>query len=157
MATKIFDSKGKLSGEALERAERAVGQPLPEQYKRFLLENNGGYPEPASFKITWSGQPWGDQWDVGSVHYFLPVYEGDDPNFLDYFEIYKNRVPEDTIPIAYDPGGNLILLGISGDSRGKVFFWMQDFETDEDRPADYSNVGFVANSFQEFIDSLFDA
>ena len=113
-------------------------------------------PDPSWFRIQWSGQDWAEGWETGTVEYFLSIYDDPDANFLEYSDTFEDRIPKDTIAIAFDPGGNLILLGTDETNNGKVFFWMHSYETDEDEETDYSNVGFIANSFNEFIDSLFE-
>jgi cell wall assembly regulator SMI1 len=138
-----------LTGEELQQVETRIGVQLPEDYRLFLLQHNGGHPEPSAFKYTCDQQ----QWKLAAVAYFLGIYEGEDENFLEYFDDYLGRIPAETIPIARDPGGNLILLGVSEAHRGKVYFWLQDFENDA---GDFSNVCFVANSFSEFLNALFD-
>jgi hypothetical protein len=62
------------------------------------------------------------------------------------------RIPDDTIAIGDDPGSNQILLGIAGENRGKVFYWFREGEKDPDDPAvpGYENIGFIANSFENF-------
>jgi hypothetical protein len=156
MLKQVTDTLGPLDPEAIREAERQIGVPLPQAYKQFLLKYNGGRPEPAAFRITWSGQEWADDWSVDTVHMLLGLRPGDEADFLTDFESYQGRIPNDTVPIGYDPGGNLLLLGVRGRNTGKVFFWMQDYEVEEGQTPDYSNVGFVASSFSEFLDSLVD-
>lgn len=156
MSIKILNTKESLNRKSIEKVEKTIACKLPDEYKYFLSIHNGGHPEPCYFRIAWSGQEWEENWQTDKIHYFLAVHEGDISNFIEYFKDYKDRIPTDTVPIAYDPGGNLILLGISGENTGKVFFWLQYFESDEDETPDYNNVGFIANSFNEFINTLFD-
>lgn len=152
----MSDTGPRLSEEDLRRLESKIECRLPQQYMNFLLQHNGGLPEPSWFKIQWRGQEWAEGWEADTVEYFLSIYDEPDANFLNYFETFEGRIPRDTIAIAFDPGGNLILLGTGDKNRGNVFFWMHSYETYEDEEPDYSNVGFVANSLDEFISSLFD-
>ena len=142
----------------LKEAEKEIGFALPEEYRQYLLTHKGGHPFPDVFRVQWQGQYWAEGNEINSVAWFFSIYDGEDENFLDYYETHKDRIPKDTIAIARDPGSNLILLGASGPNKGKVFFWQRDYEVDpgSDQEADYSNVGFVANSLREFIDSLFE-
>ncbi|HEY0004207.1 MAG TPA: SMI1/KNR4 family protein [Pyrinomonadaceae bacterium] len=143
--------------EQIREAERRMGVELPEEYKQYLLSHQGGHPDPDVFRVKWSGQDWAKGSELNSVAWFLAPHDGKEENLLDYYETHRDRIPKDTIPIARDPGSNLVLLGISGPNRGKVFFWRREYEAAPwgAQEADYSNVGFVANSFREFIDSLF--
>ena len=60
------------------------------------------------------------------------------------------------IPIADDPGGNAICLGMSGNERGKVYFWDHEMEADEGDEPTFENVYLVAESFASFLKSLKD-
>lgn len=142
--------------EQIREAENTIGLELPEEYKKYLLSHKGGHPDPDTFSVQWNGQDWAEGNEINSVAWFFAIYDGKDENFLDYYETHKGRIPNDTIAIARDPGSNLILLGTSGTNKGKIFFWQREYEVDFENGEvpDYSNVGFVANSFNEFIDSL---
>ena len=67
---------------------------------------------------------------------------------------YRKRIPVEMIPVATDPGGNIITLGITSNLRGKVYLWDHEEEVDEGEVPDYRNIYFVADSFQEFLNSL---
>lgn len=142
----------------IQKAERIIGEILPESYKQYLLSNKGGHPDPDVFRVQWNKQDWAKGNEINSIAWFFAIYDGENENFIDYYETHYNRIPKGTIPIARDPGSNLILLAISGPNKGKVFFWQREYEVDFENgeEPDYSNVGFVANSFNEFIDSLFE-
>ena len=140
----------------LREAEQVIGVELPESYRTFLLTTKVGQPEADTFQVQWDGQEWAEGNEENVVAWFLAIYDGEHEDFLDYFDTFVGRIPEDTVPIARDPGGNLILIGTSKSNKGKVFFWQREFEVDpsDGDSADYSNVGFVASSFDEFINSL---
>ncbi len=154
MNVKIENAKKSLTAEGLQKAEEVIGVTLPEEYKRFLMMHNGGYPEPADFEILWKENGEVKERMISNISWFMAIYDGDASNLLKKFESLKGRIPEDTIAIAIDPGGNYIVLGITGQNKGKVFFWMLDYEDHTGETANESNVGFVANSFNEFFDSL---
>ncbi len=136
--------------------ERRIGASLPEDYRRFLEEHNGGVPDPTAFRITWKGQPWARRFPYDDVDFLFGVTRDSPHNLLTQWECYKDRVPEDTIPIGFDPGANVLLLGISGPRRGQVLFWVHDYEVEEGDEPDDRNVGFVAPSFTAFLDALVD-
>lgn len=158
MKLEITDQEHPTTPKQIQEAEKIIGVQLPEEYEQYLLSHNGGHPDPCRFRVKWDGQYWAEGDEIHSVAWFLAIYDGKSENFLDYYKTHKGRIPGDAVPIARDPGGNLILLGTSGANRGKVFFWRREYEVDpgSGKAADYSNVGFVANSFNEFITSLFE-
>ncbi|MGG1646831.1 SMI1/KNR4 family protein [Peribacillus simplex] len=60
-------------------------------------------------------------------------------------------MPEDFISIANDPGGNEILIGVSGEYQGKIYFWIHDIEPEEEM----GNMFILADSFAEFFNNLY--
>lgn len=154
MPPTMFDSHPAVSSADLEKVERAIGRKFPEAYKKFVLKYNGGRPEPSEFQVTWDGQDWADGWETNSVAWFVSFHKGGLTDFLDYYDTFKSRIPRDMAPIAHDPGGNLVLLAIDGPDSGKVYFWMQDYEAVDDTPPDRSNIGFIAQGFDQFLDLL---
>lgn len=142
---------GATSREAIAEFEARQGILLPAEYKAFLLNSNGGMPIPDMFEVPgWHGH--GNE--LGS---FYGIHDGPKTKRLDRAcEVYDERIPSDLIPIAYDANGNAICLGWKGEREGKVYFWDHEDELDEngDFVQDYRNVFLVADSLQEFLDSL---
>jgi hypothetical protein len=128
--------------------EREIRVNLPHEYKNFLLECNNGSPEPYGVPIENCPQCGQFVW----LHLFFGIDSLHETYDIAYiYHIVKDRIPSDCIPIATDPGGNLICLSVSGTNVGYVWFWDHNFETPE---ADYSNCYKIANSFNEFINSF---
>jgi hypothetical protein len=142
---------GATSSEAIGNFEARWALVLPIEYKRFLLDSNGGYPTPNIFVVPrWYGYG-------NSVMSFYGIHDGPKTKRLDWAcKVYNERVPADLIPIAYDANDNNICLGWKGERKGKIYFWDHEDELDEDGDfvTDYRNVYLVANSLQEFLDGL---
>jgi len=151
MRMKIENPQGATSREAIAEFEARRGVLLPAEYKQFLLKSNGGWPTPRVFEVPgWHGQGSG----LGS---FYGIHDGPKTKRLDLAcKVYDERIPADLIPIAYDAFGNNICIGWKGEREGKIYFWDHEDELDEngDFVQDYRNVFLVANSLQEFLDSL---
>ncbi|VAW67929.1 hypothetical protein MNBD_GAMMA10-2871, partial [hydrothermal vent metagenome] len=104
-------------------------------------------------------------YQTGSFGYFFSVNSS--VNSKDEFkDIYKksktfgDRIPADTLAIAYTSGGDLILIGTEKNNLGKIYYWAHSFETgpfvgEGDAP-DYSNIGFVADDFNQLMKNLYD-
>jgi hypothetical protein len=60
-------------------------------------------------------------------------------------------LPAELTPIADDSGGNLICIAVDRPNSGAVYYW--DHE-EEGEAAPYSNVHVLADSFDEFLNSL---
>jgi len=78
---------------------------------------------------------------------------GEHSNLEKYLVTYSERIPKNLFPIAHDPGGNLIVIGLSGTEQNKVYFWDHEREADDYEP-DMSNVHLLANDFDEFLGLL---
>jgi len=147
--TKITESSEKLNPSVIANLENELGISLPNQYRRFLLEHNGGRPSADCFDFKGG--------TTGScVDWFLGIHNKPHNNLLRYLETYKDRIPQNFFPIAHDPGGNLIAISVAGFDRGRVYFWDHEQEKEEGETPDYSNVVPIADSFDEFIGKLYE-
>ncbi len=126
---------------SLQVVEEALGFTLPKTYRDRLMQNNGGYPEPADFDIGAEG--------ASTVQYFLGVNEGDPDDLLTFNTNFKGRLPSGLLAVAYDPGGNLICLGVGGERLGQVFFWDH-----EHRNSVIDELPMLAPSFDSFLEQL---
>lgn len=149
----IRNSETPLSVEAIRKVEERLGIVLPIDYRSFLLDHNGGRPRPAVFRFKKSPGRYADS----CVDWFLAIYDGEHDNFESYYETYKRdqqRLPAEIVPIAHDPGGNLICIAITGPCNGAVYFWDHENEAEDGQVPTYGNVHLIANSFSEFLSSL---
>lgn len=124
---------------------------FPASYRAFLLKNNGGKPSPNVFPIS------GDASDTHGILNELCCICRKNSNDLIYKRgVFDGRVPHNLLVIGSDPGGNQICLSVGGNDYGKVYFWDHENEVEEGEEPDYRNVYLVANSFDEFLESLQD-
>lgn len=119
--------------------ERRIGSPLPPAYRAFLGRVNGG-------SVT-------GEWEFQGKYMLQELYgvrrdrEYSLVRRLDQARGYP--IPEETIPIASDVGGNLICLAVSGSRTGSVWYW--DHEEGGERLSDLSR---IAPSFAAFLRGL---
>jgi len=128
---------------------------LPRDYQSFLKDSNGGYPV--------------DEWSFGFyerafnaytgslIQEFCTLYPEDNPEYNNLGQRYaefveSGQVPPSLIPIAFDPGGNFIMLCVSDKDYGKVCFANHELEDTETR---YMVMSPIADSFTEFINKLY--
>jgi hypothetical protein len=72
-------------------------------------------------------------------------------------ECYDGRIPDDLLWIMRDPFGNVICLGVSGESRGKVYFWDHESELEDEWNGSVESAGnikLLANDFVAFVAHL---
>ncbi len=148
---KITDSQrfGPTTDADVRDFEAQVGR-LPADYRAFLLEHNGGRPEPEVFTIS-------DVEGCSSVDWLLCLV--DDPYWASlpqHQAMFEGRVPPELLVFGSDPGGNQIALGLTAEHAG-VWFWdHENEEMDEDQPPTWDNLTRVAPSFDAFLDRLFE-
>lgn len=119
---------GKASDAQLDALEHRLTVKLPHPYREFLKEQNGGRPLGGDFDVP----GWGET-------LLCDFYAVEAPNKSYDLERAIERLSDViesqfVIPIASDPAGNHICLGVGGKYFGKVYFW--DHENwDEERGA----------------------
>lgn len=146
--TKIISLGKKLSIEEITEFEKQYNVALPNQYKQFMLDFNGGTIEPAVFKIS-------EEKGESVLSAFYAIDDSLRSNLLKkYIYIYDGRLPQGFIPIGKDPGGNLICVSNQESSYDQVYFW--DHEEETNIPNDFSNMYFLAENIYEFINLLYE-
>jgi len=135
-----------IGAQAIDEFERYLGMSLPADYRRFLLEHNGGQPTPHSFLIN-------DKQGSDIVDFFLGLKaEKLAFSLEEYAKHRKDHLPSNLISIARDPFRNVICLSLAGTDVGKVYFSDADFGVVG--APDYSNLYLLADSFDEFMSKL---
>lgn len=136
-----------IDAQVIDEFERYLGMPLPADYRRFLLEHNGGKPTPNVFLIS------AEKRSEDIVDFFLGLKAARISFSLEeYASRRKDHLPSNLISIARDPGHNAICLSLEGVDVGKVYFWDADFGVVG--APDYSNLYLLADSFDEFLSKL---
>jgi cell wall assembly regulator SMI1 len=140
MAVAIKAIFGPTSESAVAGLEENLEAKLPQDYRSFLLAHNGGMPTPNAFHI-----------DERQGESTLAILFGIAPG--DPYDLWSNAVDalEDMdrtlVPIGADPGGNKVVLSLSPDSYGQIFF--RDHEEPVQR-----GLWRMAASFSEFMAGL---
>jgi cell wall assembly regulator SMI1 len=146
----VDDTKPPIAEGDIDALEKRLGVTFPGQYRRWLLKHNGGRPYPDRFRFKNKTGPY----TSSVVAWFFAIHDGEYENLESNFETFKvldRRLPENLVPIARDPGGNLVCISVAGADQGKVYFW--DHEEESATP-DYGNCHLLANTFDEFIAGL---
>ncbi|NRA62979.1 MAG: SMI1/KNR4 family protein [Pseudobacteriovorax sp.] len=149
---KIHKPGEKIENAELDDLEKKYDFNLPNDYREFMITYNGGRLKPQEFIATYkdgSERP-------SIVDSFLKVIPKGPcriESTIINLQILEKRISRDLIPVAETPFGDLICLGVKGKAKEKVYFWNLE-ENDENSTIE--DLGLIANSFQEFIDSLYD-
>ena len=142
---------GKLTSEKLFEFEQKHQLKLPDDYRSFLLEYNGGRPNPEIIDFIQYGR---NQSDI--VNYLCGIHSGEYWASLEWhMETLDDRISEGFVPFGYDPGGNVYLLGVIDEFLGKVYFWDHENEPMAyDKKPGFENISIIADSFSEFLNKL---
>jgi hypothetical protein len=132
--------------------EQSYGHPLPEGYRQFLLDVNGGQPDCANCEF--------DQGVVNSL-FSLDDTENDSSDLATQANRERAWLPNpDLLLIGHDGFGNSFLLALAGEHRGEVWFMItgDDARPDDANPRvawhDRRDMRKLADSFEQFIRSL---
>lgn len=145
----MLKENGSLKEEVLQAIEEYWGFGLPKDYRKFLLQYNGGIPVEKKYYFKNTKEP-------GGITEFFGFIKGYNHNLLRQATFTGDRVPKNMLSIGDAPCGDLILLTVKGKDRNKVYLWDHEMEADpaQGEVPDYSNLTLIADSFTEFIEGL---
>lgn len=137
---------GNISEEEVFKFEEKIGFSLPDDYKKFLLNCNGGVPEIkySTFELNDFDESIGLQ-----VLYGLNLPQNLD--LREWNDEYEDDLLDDCIIIGHGIGFGLIVLVNSIEFSG-VYFWDHSFELESS--SEDENVYKIADTFKQFIDNL---
>jgi len=140
--------------EELQRFEALIGYVLPDDYRHFLIQCNGGY---IGGRYGFQGKNPDAQWVEAGVQEVGGLRDDGSYSLFDRLKTYQGRIPRALIWVHDDPFGNAICLGLEGLHRGKVYFWDRENQpgsTWDGSVESADNVTLIANSFTEYVAGL---
>jgi hypothetical protein len=142
----IYNTNEKINLKNIEEFEAKHHIVFPVQYRDFLLEYNGGNVRPNVFKIS------DDEGETAlNTLYGLDIDESYD-ELSSVFDSLYGEIPDEFISIGDDSGGNQICLGTSGEYVGKIYIFLHNIEP----TGEMSNMFLISDSFDSFLDSLYE-
>ena len=136
---RITESEQGLTPEEMDDFLATVPYPVPDSYREFMMNTNGGMPEPDFYQTDPEAEGY-------RVHQFYSIKYGDllVENLL---KIYSDEQrPANLLPFAKDEGGNHFCIDLENSS---VCVFYTDGSSDQPSPP-------IAPNFQAFIDGLAD-
>jgi hypothetical protein len=131
----------------LARLEQKIRSALPDAYRQFLLQHNGGKPDRRIFSFVENGRE-----STDAVRCFYADCDHTLYSIDKKMQVYSGRIPDGCLPIACDPFGNQLLLSVAADDYGVIYFW--DHERESSRAGGKDSLCLLASSFEEFVESL---
>ena len=151
---------GPTSEVEIGRFEEHIGHRLPDDYRAFLLEHNGGRPDPDAFTLMMDDAeeenivmcffPMRDI-SVGTVEVeefeelrSWPVHCAWDDLQDDLVNLYEKELDEPLLPIGTDGSSNYFCIVLTGDGRGRIVFLESEM----------AETTVLAESFSDFLATL---
>jgi cell wall assembly regulator SMI1 len=154
---RLVDREPPASPGDVEALESEIGSRLPDDFRRFLMRCDGGYAAGTCFV---GPKPDGEDTYVTIADVFGLRY-GDDRSLRHLIRSSSagpSSRPPALLPIMGDLGGNLICLALTGEDRGRVYFFDHERSPDpsdwEDGVGPESHLERLADSFADFVDGL---
>lgn len=128
---------------AIAALEAQLGRRLPEDYRTALTASNGGRP---------AGEEILTLPDGGStvVNQYFGAGAGGNYDLAGNLANLEDEIPGGMLPIAEDPGGDILLLAVDGADRGSVFYMAHDRALGHAALPDFPGIIRLAPSFAEF-------
>jgi hypothetical protein len=132
--------------------EQSYGHPLPDDYRQFLLDVNGGRPDNANCEF-----------DQGVINRLFSLDDTSEESRDLATRANRERASlpsPDLLFIGHADGSAMLLLALAGEHRGEVWYMLTD---DDARPDganprvlwhDRRDMRKVADSFEQFMRSL---
>lgn len=125
--------------------EQRLNFRLPSSYRRFLLDYDGGAPDPNCVEIPEFGET--------DVQVFFGVRRDIETSRISWnLDSLKERLPDRVVPIACDSGGNVFCLSARSYDAGAVLYF--DLESVFGDLEAQTPTYVVARSFAEFVSEL---
>ena len=142
-----------LDKKLLANFEKKIGKKLPSEYQSFIETFNGGRPQKSYVDFILP-----DGVDAGDpINYFYEISNDAGNSLIDIYDEIGWQNPKGIIMIAESPAGNYFGISINDNDYGQIIY--KDHEL-EDEPTKEDGLPYnmvkVANSFNEFLDKLYD-
>ena len=142
-----FKGKKNATETQIKTLEKRLGCSLPEEYRNFLKQYNGGHPNPDCIQVP--GVKWIDNVGVGAFFHLQPSKPGMD-ELLYYFEHSRELLPAGHLPIA--GSSDVFTLSLKPKTFGSVFWWNHESDELDDDGNYLESAGYLlAGSFDEFL------
>lgn len=143
MAINFENTGSPLTAVQIRALERKLGASLPEDYKQFLRETNGGRPPETALCV-----PVAEEEVLVDFLFGL----GREPGISEWLTELRRDMPAGFIPIAKDPGGNIYIMDLNLNNHGVIYYWdkSHSFPTSNSEGNTYP----VARTFSRLLELL---
>ena len=155
MTLTLTDSGAMIDKETIAAFEKNLNINLPEDYKQFMIKNNGGMPEDDVVFNYFDNVTETEKRAV--IQEFYIIYTEDNFEVDNIKNICKGfwndeALPETMYSFGSDPAGNILCISLSSDDYGSVYLCNHEFETID---TGYMMPSKIADSFDGFLNALY--
>jgi hypothetical protein len=151
---KLRNVSKKISSTELKSFMNEFALKLPESYIKFILKNNGGYPEISAYD-----NPYEDGFTIQCFNRISPVHEtileilekkevNSARSTIETHQRLEKNLPDHLYPFGLDVGGNDFCISMKEDDFGAIYRFFMDGTADE--PI------YITDSFENFVNALED-
>lgn len=152
----LINGAEKISAEKISTVEKSLGIKFPEDYKEFIIHDNGGIPEKDMLYDFYDEVTGLENTSVIRRFFSICIDNGNifKHNLIDICKTMREEgtITKDMIPIADDPTGNPICISLNEDDYGVVYYLNHEYE---DADTGYLVKSIISDSFKKFLDDLY--
>ena len=141
MEITISKTNKNISQKEISNLENDLNIKIPLNMKTFLLEYNGGKPEPNDVEIKETNS-------IAEIREFYCIEK-----IKKFKNEYSKRITEAMLPFAEDSCGNLFCVETET-GLGGVYFWDHEYEENEGVTPTGRNEKLIAEDFNKFLFSI---
>lgn len=131
-------NKSQINEQDFESVETTLHVKFPLDFKEIVLKHNGASPEPMTYDTRDTRE---------RVAEYLLSFNDKDTNYIvKTYNILKERLNPNLIPVIQDPFGNYICFDFSKQHSAELYFWEHE----------NGNLEYIAKTFSDFINSLYE-
>lgn len=145
----VTNSFPPINEEAIEQFENENQIMLPEDFKQFLLNRNGGVPDLQGVDVKEK-----DNTKSRVVEFIFGLAPDSAGTLQHVYRIAQKRLPKNILPIARG-GKHSFAMSLRKEDYGHIYFDNSD-EVDRDGRSSYDNLYQIADSFTEFLEKLYE-
>lgn len=138
----------------LDSVEAALNKELSQQFRLHYLMYNGGNPERKLFRREEECDPY-EVVAFYPIKYKTTVFDTDESLLVGhyFYLLAKNVIPNNLLPFAHDPGGNLFCIHLENQ---RIYFYATDSFSPDRNVEENKNYAMtkISDDFQWFLDNL---
>jgi hypothetical protein len=151
--TEYLGSIGPVPDNEIADFEAELRFVLPADYRHFLAQYGGGEPMPSSFSMAEI-----DDDSMVQTFYFATSNRREYASLRNMVKVFSDVFPDGLLPIGRDPGGNQIVLELSGAHTGRVLFWNHEGDRVDniEQSIGLGDLTVLSPSFDDFVGTLYE-